>query len=64
MRFQVIVASLFAVLCVGAKVLGILYFGMWAIPFAAALTFVAFNLLPTVLSGPRLVATALAKEYR
>lgn len=63
MRYQVIVASVFALLCLGGKALVIVYVGTWAIPWAASATFVVANLIPTLLVGSRLVTMALAKNY-
>lgn len=63
MRFQVLVASVFAVCCFATKVWAIARFGMIAAPWATATTYFALSLLPTVILGRRLVDTALTKEY-
>jgi len=63
MRYQVMIAGVFAVLCLGAKVLAVLLLGVWAIPFATATTLAATNLLPTMAAWPRLRAHAYTKQY-
>jgi O-antigen/teichoic acid export membrane protein len=63
MRYQVIVASVFAVLCVGAKSWVIVNLGVWSIPWAAAIIYAVANLIPTLLFSRRLVASALARAY-
>jgi O-antigen/teichoic acid export membrane protein len=63
MRYQVIVASLFALLCFGAKALAILYAGAWAVPWAASTTFIVANLIPTLIFAPRAITIALEKKY-
>ena len=63
MHYQVVIAIVFAVLCLGAKSLSVYLLGTWAIPFAATVTFVAANILPTAIAWPRLRAAAFAKQY-
>lgn len=62
-RFQVLVASIFAATCLLTKYLGILYLGACALPYAAACTFILFNLAPTLMFGRRLVGNVLKLEY-
>ncbi len=63
MRYQVIVASVFAVTCLAGKIWAINRFGMMAVPWVTIATYVTASLLPTIILGPRLVAIALAKDY-
>lgn len=63
MRYQVIVAVVFAVTCLSAKVWAINRFGIAAVPWVTSVTYVSASLLPTALLGPRLLAAALAKDY-
>lgn len=63
MRYQVIVAGIFAVTCLSAKVWAIGHFGMAAVPWVTVATYFTTSLLPTIVLGPRLVAMALAKDY-
>ena len=63
MRYQVIVASVFAVTCLAAKAWAISRFGITVVPWVAVATYVTTSLLPTIILGPRLVAIALAKDY-
>jgi O-antigen/teichoic acid export membrane protein len=63
MRYQVIVATIFATMCLGGKAWAIVHFGIDAIPWVAATTYILASLLPALLFGPRIVAAALAKTY-
>jgi O-antigen/teichoic acid export membrane protein len=63
MRYQVIVSVVFAVTCLTTKIWAIGHFGTSAVPWVTAATYIATSLLPTLLLGPRLLATALAKDY-
>jgi O-antigen/teichoic acid export membrane protein len=63
MRYQVIVASVFATLCLVGKAWAVIHFGIAAMPWAAVITYSLVSLLPTLLSGSRLTAMALSKKY-
>ncbi|MBP3984521.1 hypothetical protein J5837_08775 [Pseudoxanthomonas helianthi] len=63
MRYQVIVASFFALTCLALKTWAIYRFGVTAVPWVTIATYVVTSLLPTIILGPRLVAIALAKDY-
>jgi O-antigen/teichoic acid export membrane protein len=63
MRYQIIVASVFALVCLACKAWAIVEFGIAAVPWVTATTYVVISLLPTMVFGPRLVATALARNY-
>lgn len=63
MRYQVIVASVFATICLASKVVVLDRFGIEALPWATITTYLTASLLPTLLMSRRLFARALAKEY-
>ena len=63
MRYQVIVASIFALVCFGIKVWAVTRYGMWVLPWATATTFLLINLLPTIAMWPRIMATTRTNTY-
>lgn len=63
MRFQIIVASTFAVVCVTGKAWFVAHWGTSTMPWVTVATYVTISLLPTLIFGRRLLATALAKPY-
>lgn len=63
MRYQIVVASVFALTCVAAKIWAISRFGITAAPWVTVTTYAVISLLPTLILGPRLITAALAKDY-
>jgi O-antigen/teichoic acid export membrane protein len=49
MRFQIVVASLFGIACVTAKIVLVRRYGISAVPWSTLSTYVIFNALPSVL---------------
>ncbi|MGP1664319.1 MAG: lipopolysaccharide biosynthesis protein, partial [Rhodanobacter sp.] len=63
MRYQVIIATIFAITCVALKIWAIVHVGVWIVPWVTAVAFLVVNLLPTVVLGPRIMALTRAKTY-
>lgn len=63
MRYQVVVASTFAVACLAGKAWVVGHAGMSTMPWVTVATYATISLAPTLLLGRRLLATALAKRY-
>ncbi|MGS1013653.1 lipopolysaccharide biosynthesis protein [Rhodanobacter sp. UC4450_H17] len=63
MRFQVITASIFAIICFGLKAWAISHLGIWIVPWITAATFLCLNLIPTLLLWPRIIAFTHSKLY-
>lgn len=63
MRYQIIVASAFAVVCVSGKAFFVSHLGTSTLPWVTIATYVTINLLPTLLLGRRLLTTAFAKFH-
>lgn len=63
MRYQVIIATIFAITCVAFKAWAIVRIGVWIVPWVTAAVFVVANLLPTIFLGPRIMALAQTKTY-
>lgn len=63
MRFQVTVALIFGVLCVGLKVLVLTMYGTSLLPWATVLVYTTVSLFPSLFLLRRLVHTALNKAY-
>ena len=54
-RFQLILAALFAVTCIAVKILAVKSFGVQGMPWATLSTYLPIVLLPTLLRLPRLM---------
>jgi O-antigen/teichoic acid export membrane protein len=63
MRYQVIVATIFAFTCLAAKVWAIRHFGIVMVPWATAVVYGLTVLLPAAYFGPRLFNDAFARRY-
>ncbi|MBD8873120.1 hypothetical protein [Rhodanobacter sp. DHB23] len=63
MRYQIIVASLFAITCLVAKTWVVSHFGITLMPWATVITYITISLIPTLLLGRKLVDAALTKNY-
>lgn len=63
MRYQVIIATVFAVSCITLKAWAIVRFGTWIVPWVTAAVFLVANLIPTLLLRPRIMAHAFTKTY-
>lgn len=63
MRYQVIVASLFAITCLTTKAWVISHFGITPMPWVTVATYTTISLIPTLLLGRSLLKAALAKKY-
>lgn len=63
MRYQIIVASTFAIVCVTGKVWFVSHFGTNTMPWVTIATYATISLLPTLLMGRRLLTAALAKSF-
>jgi O-antigen/teichoic acid export membrane protein len=63
MRYQIIVALIFAFGCLTAKILVVTRFGASALPWATIVTYSLASLLPTWLFWSRLKRAALSKQY-
>jgi O-antigen/teichoic acid export membrane protein len=62
-RYQLIVASLFAVTCLAGKAWAVSHFGITSLPWVTVTTYAIISLIPTVLLGRKLLYAALAKHY-
>jgi O-antigen/teichoic acid export membrane protein len=62
-RYQAIVATVFAVVCLGGKAWAIQEFGMASIPWVTAITYSLVSLLPLMWFGPRILSDVFAKQY-
>lgn len=62
-KYQVILASIFATFCLAAKVLAIRIFGAEAVPWVTMATYLFISLVPTLLLLPRLLARVATLEY-
>ena len=63
MRYQVIVATIFAISCVAAKVWAVLHHGIDLIPWVSAATSLVIFMVPTAILLPRIVRRAFTKQY-
>lgn len=63
MRYQVIVASIFALACLAGKAWSIIHVGTWVLPWVTAIIFLLTNMLPTVLLWPRMMSITKARLY-
>lgn len=63
MRYQVIVASTFALACFAAKVWGIAEIGITSIPWITSIVYCLISLLPFAWFGRRIVGNVLANKY-
>jgi hypothetical protein len=63
MRYQVIVASIFAIGCFACKYWVIAQVGVVLLPWTTVVTYTVLSLLPTALFARRLIAAALLRDY-
>lgn len=63
MRYQIVVASIFAISCLAAKAWAISRLGIVSVPWTTASVYFLVSLLPTLVLAPRLIKTALKKTY-
>jgi O-antigen/teichoic acid export membrane protein len=63
MRYQIVVASVFAVICFVMKAWAISRLGIVSVPWTIAAIYSLVSLLPTLILAPRLIETALKKAY-
>lgn len=63
MRYQVVVAIIFAVLCVSAKAWVVVFAGAAFVPWVTAGVYAIISLIPTLALLPKLINTALGKSY-
>lgn len=63
MRYQAIIATAFAAICICAKVWAIQEFGMVSIPWVTIVTYSLVNALPLSWFGPRIFSGVFAKKY-
>jgi O-antigen/teichoic acid export membrane protein len=63
MRYQAIIATAFAVICLCAKTWAIKEFGMVSIPWVTIATYSLVSVLPLFWFGPRIFASVFAKKY-
>lgn len=61
-RHQVIIATIFSVFCLGTKFVVIREYGIAAVPWATALTYIISCLVPTIILRRRLLTQALSKR--
>ena len=62
-RFQVIVAILFAIGCVAAKVAALKLLGAYALPWATSITYLALVLIPIALLFRKIIRQTISKQY-
>lgn len=62
-KYQAVLASLFAPACLATKILTISILGMYAAPWATMATYVLISLIPTLVLLPRLLADSAKKSY-
>lgn len=63
MRYQLIVAGLFAVTCFSAKIFVLHSSGIALVPWATVVTYLVFFMIPTMLMLRRLVGDVLRRRY-
>ena len=62
-RYQVVVATLFATACLATKAAAIGHLGIAAVPWATIATYSLISFAPTILMLPRLLAHATSRQY-
>ncbi|MFI5071570.1 MAG: lipopolysaccharide biosynthesis protein [Terriglobales bacterium] len=63
MRYQAIIATAFAAICLCAKTWAIQEFGMVAIPWVTIVTYSLVSVLPLIWFGSRIFVSVFAKKY-
>ena len=62
-RFQVIVATAFAIVCLVGKILAIKSLGSQAVPWTTSVTYVCTVLIPVLVFLPKFISHALHRKY-
>lgn len=62
-RYQVVVAIIFAMACLATKVTAVGYVGIAGVPWATIATYSLISLAPTIVLLPRLLAHATSRRY-
>ena len=63
MRYQAIIATVFAVICLCAKAWAIQEFGIASIPWVTIVTYSLVSVLPLIWFGPQIFSDVFAKKY-